>query len=350
VRSSGAYGIEGFGYDWRITDCDVGGAVNDGVRFHAGGAHHLVGCNIYNVTSDGVNVSSAVGMYVSLVNCSIGACARRGLYAAGSPTETKAVLQLTNVSFTDNSTVGNGSYPHIDLVNHGRAAIIGCHFAQSLGGNRPNYLIRQSGTLGQVFFAASSWDETAAGTTPYLTAPFSNRESILGIVPEVSGTNTNVTIGGIGNGFNKLLGAASKVVLAWQGFSELAVNYLKVGNAVTGSAPVIEALGDDTDVGLDLIAKGTAFGRLRGTNGTALIWQSFNPSTVNYLKVGGQTTGNGPTVEAAGLDTNIDLRLVPKGTGAVRFGTHTVNADAAITGYVTIKTSDGTTRKLAVIA
>jgi ribosomal protein L11 len=47
---------------------------------------------------------------------------------------------------------------------------------------------------------------------------------------------------------------------------------------------------------------------------------------------------------------NRDLRLEALGTGTVRFGTHTANADAAITGYVTIKTSDDTTRKLAVIA
>jgi hypothetical protein len=42
--------------------------------------------------------------------------------------------------------------------------------------------------------------------------------------------------------------------------------------------------------------------------------------------------------------------LTPKGTGNVRFGTFTVNADTAITGYITIKDAGGTTRKLATIA
>jgi hypothetical protein len=41
--------------------------------------------------------------------------------------------------------------------------------------------------------------------------------------------------------------------------------------------------------------------------------------------------------------------LTPKGAGAVRFGTLTASADAPITGYITIKDSDGTVRKLAVI-
>ena len=38
------------------------------------------------------------------------------------------------------------------------------------------------------------------------------------------------------------------------------------------------------------------------------------------------------------------------GTGTLTVGTFTANADAPVTGYVTIKTTDGTSRKLAVIA
>jgi hypothetical protein len=55
-------------------------------------------------------------------------------------------------------------------------------------------------------------------------------------------------------------------------------------------------------------------------------------------------------MSAAGSDTNIDIALTPKGTGVLRFGTLTANADAPITGYITIKDSSGTTRKLAIIA
>ena len=73
-------------------------------------------------------------------------------------------------------------------------------------------------------------------------------------------------------------------------------------------------------------------------------------SAVNYLEANGAVTTAAPILSAAGSDTNIDLALTPKGTGNVRFGTLTANADAPITGYITIKDSSGTTRKLAIIA
>jgi parallel beta-helix repeat protein len=56
-----------------------------------------------------------------------------------------------------------------------------------------------------------------------------------------------------------------------------------------------------------------------------------------------------PAILVKASSANVDLALVPKGTGAVRFGTLTANADAAVTGYITVKDAGGTTRKLAVI-
>lgn len=67
----------------------------------------------------------------------------------------------------------------------------------------------------------------------------------------------------------------------------------------------------------------------------------------NWLEVQGSNTNPALRVGGSG---NADLRLVPLGTGDVRFGANTVNADAPIIGYVTIKTDDGITRKLATIA
>jgi len=55
-------------------------------------------------------------------------------------------------------------------------------------------------------------------------------------------------------------------------------------------------------------------------------------------------------IRTIGPNTNEDLLIIPKGTGVVRFGTFTSNADAAVNGYVTIKSIDGTSRKLATIA
>jgi hypothetical protein len=55
-------------------------------------------------------------------------------------------------------------------------------------------------------------------------------------------------------------------------------------------------------------------------------------------------------VAATGSDTNIDIFIAPQGTGVMRVGTFTSNADAPVTGYITIKDAAGNLRKLATIA
>jgi len=72
---------------------------------------------------------------------------------------------------------------------------------------------------------------------------------------------------------------------------------------------------------------------------------SANP-VANYLRVAGGAAGSAVTVLGEGSDTNIDIAFTPKGTGTMRFGTYTSNADVACNGWVTIKDSGGTTRKL----
>jgi ribosomal protein S11 len=70
---------------------------------------------------------------------------------------------------------------------------------------------------------------------------------------------------------------------------------------------------------------------------------------VNGLGVRPGATGVPGELLAIGSDTNIDLQLRPKGGGLVKFGALTATTDAPITGYVEVKTNDGTTRRLAVI-
>ena len=91
------------------------------------------------------------------------------------------------------------------------------------------------------------------------------------------------------------------------------------------------------------------FGSTEGVQGEALrVAAPIN--TVNYVQINGSDSGRAPAILTNGTDTNIDLLLAPKGTGVVRFGTWTSNADVAINGYVTIKDASGTIRKLATIA
>lgn len=56
-----------------------------------------------------------------------------------------------------------------------------------------------------------------------------------------------------------------------------------------------------------------------------------------------------PALKVTGPADNADMQFIPKGTGRVRFGTHTASADTLVTGYVEIKDSSGVVRRLAVI-
>lgn len=73
-------------------------------------------------------------------------------------------------------------------------------------------------------------------------------------------------------------------------------------------------------------------------------------SSVNSI-TGVSVSGSAKLLDIVADANSSDLRLRALGTGAfVRFGTLTANADAPVTGYITIKDDGGTSRKLAVIA
>ncbi len=70
----------------------------------------------------------------------------------------------------------------------------------------------------------------------------------------------------------------------------------------------------------------------------------------NRITVTGTATGTSPLVSVDGSDTNINLRLSGKGSGALSFGTHSAIGAETLTGFITILDSGGTTRKIAVVS
>lgn len=101
------------------------------------------------------------------------------------------------------------------------------------------------------------------------------------------------------------------------------VNELTITSAATGAAPSLAATGDDTNINLALSAKGSGGVQLVNdesildSNGLELVSFSATASAVNELTVTNAATGNSPTLSATGDDTNIDLTLVSKGTGRI---------------------------------
>lgn len=146
-------------------------------------------------------------------------------------------------------------------------------------------------------------------------------------------------------------------------------NYMQFSSAVVGVAPQLKAEGLDTDIDLLLVSKGTGRAQIRqstsvvfdanvltvslgaqaGSTGE-ILRATRNGSAVNYVNVTGGAAGANPGLSAAGADANLDLNLNAKGSGVLKFGTWTSNADAAVNGYITIKDAAGNLRKLATIA
>lgn len=73
--------------------------------------------------------------------------------------------------------------------------------------------------------------------------------------------------------------------------------------------------------------------QVNDANGNESLLLSATASAVNEITVANAATGNGPTISATGDDTNIDLNLAAKGAGAVKVGGNAV-LDAGDVGSV----------------
>ena len=124
-----------------------------------------------------------------------------------------------------------------------------------------------------------------------------------------------------------------------------AVNRFEVWNNSTGNAPKFAAAGADTNVSLELEAKGTGEilldgdvvkvegemdlngnnlkldggNDIRDENGNKYLLFNSTAAAVNRFEITNSTTGNAPELSSAGSDTNVHFNIASKGTGTIRF-------------------------------
>lgn len=177
-----------------------------------------------------------------------------------------------------------------------------------------------------------------------------------GSIFRTSGASTNTSLGFVNKGTGSFYFSTNNSAGNTQfnvAHTASAVNYVQVTGAATGSAPSVIAAGSDTNVGFSVSSKGTGtmsfFTNSVNTNSRHLDILHTG-SVVNRFQITGSVAGSPVVLGVNGSDTNIDLTLTPKGTGNVRFGTYTASMALTVQGYIEIKDSGGTVRKLAVIA
>jgi len=130
-----------------------------------------------------------------------------------------------------------------------------------------------------------------------------------------------------------------------------AVNYVQATGAITGGNPSIVSAGSDGAINLSLSSKSTSSVYFYTNNLSANSRHldiTHTGSVVNRFQITGSQTGTPVVLGVNGNDADIDVAFTPKGAGTVRFGTYTVSALLAVAGYITIKDSGGTTRRLLV--
>ena len=169
--------------------------------------------------------------------------------------------------------------------------------------------------------------------------------------PSGADTNIGVSISSKGTGAINFYTNHENTLQASITHVASAVNYLDLKGAVTTGSPRLSSLGTDTNIGIELVTKGT--GQLFFyTQSTSAVQAAIlhTPNAANFVGLTGGAAGADPSVGAYGSDSNIDLILKGKGTGVVSFGTRSALAAETVTGYITIKDAGGTERKLAVVS
>jgi hypothetical protein len=130
------------------------------------------------------------------------------------------------------------------------------------------------------------------------------------------------------------------------------VNQVTVLSSAAGGTPGLSATGADVNIPLALSAKNIAPIRLNSRGNIALEVNAV-ATPVNFVRINGAGGGAPPQITAQGADTNVNLLLLGKGTGAVQAGsplqlpTYTVATlpPAATYPRCMIYVSDGTANK-----
>ncbi len=119
------------------------------------------------------------------------------------------------------------------------------------------------------------------------------------------------------------------------------VNGVQITPGAVNNAPLVSAVGGDTNIGLTVTTKGTGPVQIQ-TGGLNSLTIQHTALSVNYITVTPAATTFGPSIAATGGDNDIDLIINSKGLGLVNVGP--ASASAAISGSVgpaTLATTTG---------
>lgn len=319
--------------DWKIIAGEFGVNRQFCVNIPSNGADNkFVDCSMWTSVA-AVNLNSTNSSPSQFIGCTFDHHTTNGVRITGTISLVQPHVFL-GCWFRDNSQAGNNLHAQILLTTTRGAIFHGCRFTDQESAPTPSYIVEFSGTCGEISWVGNVTDTAVSNyATAYTNVP---NNLVLRGFKFVSESDTQ-------------LGGESGAQGLYVNPGVTGGNYVLINPAPAGRPPEISALGADTNINLRLYSKGTGSidmycNNLRAVRATGVA------SAVNYVELINSITGNAVIAQASGTDTNIDLKLVPKGSGHVQMGTHTSSSDTAVSGYIEIKDSSGTIRKLAVIS
>jgi len=122
------------------------------------------------------------------------------------------------------------------------------------------------------------------------------------------------------------------------------IKTLAIGTGIASvAADTSPQLGGDLDTNDFNIAFDDAHG-INDENGNEQIIFQTTASAVNQFDITNAATGNAPSISATGGDSNVDIALIPKGTGETKIGTGAANATLTSSGAhdLILDTNSGT--------
>lgn len=160
----------------------------------------------------------------------------------------------------------------------------------------------------------------AAGAVNYPQLNPSATGNPVGLVAGGTDTNIDLTLASKGTGsVNMWTGGGARRAASFLDVAG-AVNYFQFQPITTGGSIRMLADGSDTDIGIIISAKGAGDVQVYSGSLTRVLARFLNvASSVNRLDFSPSATGAALKIEAGGSDTAIDINIVPKGTGVLKY-------------------------------
>jgi hypothetical protein len=138
--------------------------------------------------------------------------------------------------------------------------------------------------------------------------------------PRIQAAGASIPLALSGSGANGLSFWSNSFVTQQFAVSHTAtaVNFVQVTGAATGATPTLSMQGSDTNINFAITPKGFGDVRFLNASGQVLFRVAGTTGTSrNSFRINSGASGSPAELTVEGTDTNIDIALIPKGTGTV---------------------------------